>query len=80
MLHTFLNDEGGSTGIEYGMIVTVMSSLVGVAFFWFGDFLSWGFQTMGECIQVSFDPECFSASSNRGVPTRSGDPAWWPRE
>ena len=38
-----------------------------------------GFTTMAECIQVSFDPACYSESSNRGVPNREGEPMWFPR-
>jgi hypothetical protein len=35
---------------------------------------------MSDCIDVNFDPSCYSASSNQGVPVETADPVWWPHE
>ena len=80
MLSNFLHDEDGATGIEYGMIAAATASVVGLAAWWFGEFLSWGFTTMADCIEVSFDPQCYSESSNADAPTRGDEAAWWVTE
>jgi Flp pilus assembly pilin Flp len=78
MFENFLNDEDGATAVEYGLITVTLVSIMFGFFWWYGDVMTWGFTTMADCIAVSFDTECYSASSNRGVPSRSGDPMWWP--
>lgn len=80
MLSNFLRDEDGATAIEYGMITITLVATMFAFFFWWGEVFTWGFTTMADCISVSFDEACYSTSSNRGVPSRSGDPMWWPRE
>lgn len=79
-LQNFLNDEGGASGVEYSLIAITMIGTCFLFFWWFGDVMVWGFTTMADCIAVSFDASCYSESSNRGVPNRSGEPMWFPTE
>ena len=80
MFKNFINDESGATAIEYGIIVSTLGAAMAVVAWWWGSFFSWGFTTIADCLSVGFDPECYSASSNQGVPTLGDDPAWWPHE
>ena len=80
MFKNFINDESGATAIEYGIIVSTMGAAMAVVAWWWGSFFAWAFTTMADCIGAGFDPSCYSASSNQGVPTLGDDPAWWPHE
>jgi Flp pilus assembly pilin Flp len=80
MIQNFFNDEGGASGIEYSLIAITLIGTMFVFFWWWGDVFVWGFTTMADCIQTSFEASCYSEHANRGVPNRDGEPMWWPRE
>jgi len=76
----FTSSEEGATSLEYGVIVSILGAAIAVFAWWWGSFFSWSFTTMSDCIDVNFDPSCYSASSNQGVPVETADPVWWPHE
>ena len=76
----FTSSEEGTTSTEYGVFISGLGMVITVFAWWWGSFFSWSFTTLSDCIDVNFDPACYSASSNQDVPVETGDPAWWPHE
>jgi len=65
--------------VENSIILACVSVLLLGVLLRFGDVISWGFTTMADCIEVDFDPACYSEHSNESAGSNSG-PMWWPRE
>ena len=77
MFINFINDESGATAMEYGVITSTLGAAIAVTAWFFGGMLSSMFFSMGDCIAMGFDPECYSVHAN-DFPGLSEEPAWWP--
>lgn len=44
-----------------------------------GSMVSWGFVTMADCLEMDFDPACYSKHSNESTGS-NGSEMWWPHE
>ena len=77
MFKNFINDESGATAMEYGVITATLGTAIAVTAWFFGGMLSSMFFSMGDCIAMGFDPECYSVHANdfQGM---GEEPAWWP--
>jgi Flp pilus assembly pilin Flp len=77
MFINFINDESGATAMEYGVITATLGTAIAVTAWFFGGMLSSMFFSMGDCIAMGFDPECYSVHANdfQGM---GEEPAWWP--
>lgn len=72
-------DEEGSSAIEYGIIIVSFGFLAAVLSFFMGSLFSSMFYTIGDCIEMNFDPECYSVHENT-TDIETDGPMWWPHE
>jgi len=65
--------------VDYSIVLVCVSVLCLGVLLRFGSVVSWGFVTMADCIEVDFDPACYSEHSNESA---GGDNSemWWPHE
>ena len=58
------------------IILTLVNIVVITTLTVFSETISWGFTTISDCLELSFDPVCYSESDNKQV--EAEDPMWWP--
>ena len=79
IMHRFYTDETGLSAIETGVITSTLGLCIAVFAYYFGEMFSSLFYTLGDCINMGFEPECYSIHNNHfDTPDLQGEPVWWP--
>ena len=65
--------------VERSVLVGFVCVAICASLFLFSDVISWGFTTLSDCIDVDFDPACYSKTANDSAGGSSGK-MWWPHE